>query len=103
MAQQEHQSTTHQPGSDKPESAKKHIFSFALMILLTAAAFYLVAADVVPNNWIVPLILVFAAIQVFLQLFTFMHLDQKGTAFYTIFMVVGIFIAVISAVGIIYM
>nr|WP_237446698.1 cytochrome C oxidase subunit IV family protein [Shimazuella alba] len=73
------------------------------MIAFTAAAFYIVVSDVVPSGWVIPLLLVFAAIQVFLQLFTFMHLDQKGTAFYTFFMIAGIFIAVISAVGILLM
>lgn len=87
----------------KPESASKHILSFVLMIAFTAAAFYVVASEAVPSNWIVPLLLIFAVIQVFLQLFTFMHLDQKGSAFYTFFMISGIFIAVISVVGIIYM
>jgi cytochrome c oxidase subunit 4 len=89
--------------SRKPESAMKHILSFVLMIAFTAAAFYIVVSDVVPSGWVIPLLLVFAAIQVFLQLFTFMHLDQKGTAFYTFFMIAGIFIAVISAVGILLM
>lgn len=87
----------------KPESTLKHVLSFVFMIAFTAAAFFVVVSDSVPDNWVVPLLLIFAVIQVFLQLFTFMHLDQKGTAFYTIFMIAGIFIAVISAVGILLM
>jgi cytochrome c oxidase subunit IV len=87
----------------KPESAIKHILSFIIMIAFTAAAFFVVVSDAVPDNWVVPLLLIFAVIQVFLQLFTFMHLDQKGTAFYTFFMIAGIFIAVISALGILLM
>lgn len=89
--------------SHKPDGTAKHIFAFIVMIALTAAAFYLVATDVVPENMILPLILVFAVIQVFLQLFTFMHLNQKGSAFYTIFMIAGIVIAVVSALGILLM
>lgn len=73
------------------------------MIALTAVAFYLVMGEVVPKSWILPLILFFAVIQVFLQLFTFMHLDQKGSVYYTVFMMVGLVIAVISALGIILM
>lgn len=96
-----------QPSAPKkthqPEKATKHIISFAVMILLTIAAFYLVANDVVPENRILPFILVFAVIQVFLQLFTFMHLDQKGSFFYTLFIFCGLIIAVISALGIILM
>lgn len=89
--------------SHQPESVKKHVISFVWMIALTAVAFYLVLADVVPRSWILPIILFFAVIQVFLQLFTFMHLDQKGSAYYTVFMMVGLIIAVISALGIILM
>jgi cytochrome c oxidase subunit 4 len=89
--------------SRKPESAMKHILSFVLMIAFTAAAFFLVVSDAVPSGWVVPLLLIFAVVQVFLQLFTFMHLDQKGSAYYTLFIIFGIFVAVISAVGIIYM
>ena len=70
------------------------------MIVLTAAAFYLVATEVVPEHLILPFLLVLGAIQVFLQLFTFMHLDQKGTAFYRVFIAAGLFFAVVCAVGI---
>jgi cytochrome c oxidase subunit IV len=93
--------TQHPPA--KPESAKKHMISFALMILFTLAAFYLVMQKIVPNKWLLPILLVLAALQVGLQLFTFMHLDQKGSAYYTIFILMGLWIAVISAIGIILM
>ncbi|SEN73113.1 cytochrome C oxidase subunit IV family protein [Lihuaxuella thermophila] len=103
MAGHNQQSTTNQPASRKPEGVMKHLISFAIMIVLTALAFYLVATDVVPEGWVLPLIIIFAAIQVFLQLFTFMHLDQKGSGYYTLFIMAGILIAVVSAVGIILM
>lgn len=80
-------------------STAKHLLSFGIMIVLTIAAFYLVAVDVVPKSWILPLLLVFALIQVLLQLFTFMHLDQKGSMMYVIFIFSGLLIAVVSAVG----
>lgn len=97
------QKTAQHTSPAKPESALKHILSFLLMIALTAVAFVLVMYKVVPTNMILPLILALAGIQVFLQLFTFMHLNQKGSAIYTLFMVVGIVIAVVSAVGIVLM
>ncbi|WP_044641082.1 cytochrome C oxidase subunit IV family protein [Risungbinella massiliensis] len=81
----------------------KHLLSFAVMIVLTVAAFYLVAVDVVPKSWILPLLLVFALIQVLLQFFTFMHLDQKGSLMYVIFIFSGLLIAVVSAVGMVLM
>jgi cytochrome c oxidase subunit IV len=89
--------TRHQPV--KPESAKKHLISFALMVLFTIAAFYLVMEEVVPIGWLLPILLILAALQVGLQLFTFMHLDQKGSAYYTLFIFMGLWIAVISALG----
>jgi cytochrome c oxidase subunit IV len=101
VAQQHNQGTSQHPA--KPESATKHLISFALMIVLTIAAFWLVATHTVPEHLILPLILLFAVIQVFLQLFTFMHLDQKGSAHYTLFIMLGIVIAVVSAIGIILM
>lgn len=87
----------------KKPSLLKHFLSFAFMIVLTVIAFYVVMYDVVDKSMILPLILVLASIQVLLQLFTFMHLDQKGSAYYTVFIVFGILIAVISAIGIILM
>jgi cytochrome c oxidase subunit IV len=99
VAQQVSQSSNGQ-SAHKSERVTKHLISFAVMIVLTAAAFYLVATDVAPEHLVLPVLLILGALQVFLQLFTFMHLDQKGTAFYRIFIVAGIFFAVISAVGI---
>jgi cytochrome c oxidase subunit 4 len=89
--------------ASKPASNGKHIVAFLIMIVLTAIAFYLVATDVVPNDMILPFLLILAVIQVFLQLFTFMHLSERGSAMYTLFMISGIFCGVISAVGIILM
>ncbi|SEM80845.1 cytochrome C oxidase subunit IV family protein [Lihuaxuella thermophila] len=81
----------------------KYVISFFLMILFTAIAFILVE-----RNWLSPegtfwSITILAAIQVVLQLFTFMHLDQKGQEIPIIFMGLGILIAVISVVGIVLM
>ncbi|WP_124726534.1 cytochrome C oxidase subunit IV family protein [Staphylospora marina] len=98
-----HHDTAGKPASHKPETATKHVISFVVMIVLTAAAFYLVATDVVAEHLVLPLMLILAAIQVLLQLFVFMHLDRKGSGFITAFMVLGIVIAVVSAVGIILM
>lgn len=102
MAQQVSQSSNQQ-SAHKSDRVTKHIISFAVMIVLTAAAFYLVAAEVVPEHLILPFLLVLGAIQVFLQLFTFMHLDQKGTVFYRIFIAAGLFFATLCVVGIFFM
>lgn len=87
----------------KPPSVTKHILSFVVMIVLTAIAFYLVANDVMSIQLLIPILIGLAAIQVVLQLYIFMHLDQKGQTFPIFFMVVGIAIAVISVLGILLM
>lgn len=92
-----------QPAVQKPERAWKHIFSFAIMILLTVAAFYFVTTGVLPSGLLIPALVFLAVVQVFLQLFTFMHLGQKGTGFYTFFIFSGLFVAVVSAVGVFYL
>jgi cytochrome c oxidase subunit IV len=84
----------------KSGGVAKHIISFALMIILTAIAFYLVATEAVAIQVIIPVIIGLAVLQVFLQLYIFMHLDQKGSAFPIFFIAVGIGIAIISAWGI---
>jgi len=83
--------------------AAKHIVAFVAMIILTVIAFYLVAANVITLQLLVPVLLILATIQVILQLYFFMHLDQKGSGFPILFMVAGIVIAVVSAVGILLM
>ncbi|MBA4601090.1 cytochrome C oxidase subunit IV family protein [Thermoactinomyces mirandus] len=103
MVQQQNQSSRGRAVSDKANREMKYVISFIFMILLTAAAFYLVSTGAVAEHLILPLILILATIQVFLQLFTFMHLDQKGTAFYTIFIIAGIFFAAVCVVGIVLM
>ena len=64
---------------DRHQSAlqmRKQVINFAIMIFLTFLAFAAVVADFSPN-FIKPFILLLAAIQVVLQLYTFMHMDDK--------------------------
>nr|WP_237446478.1 cytochrome C oxidase subunit IV family protein [Shimazuella alba] len=73
------------------------------MVLFTALSFYLVAYPHFTFTTTFWIILGAAVIQVFLQLYTFMHLDEKGNIMPIIFIVLGLFIGVISVVGIILM
>jgi len=87
--------------AEKPESAWRHVFSFFWMILFTAIAFVVVGSERLNPEatfWVITLL---AVLQVILQLFTFMHLNQKGYGIVIIYMAVGIFIAVVSAIGIV--
>jgi cytochrome c oxidase subunit 4 len=89
-------------GQTRPEgqeSVRKHVWSFVWMMVLTAASFIAVGMKVLPMAIVVPLIVFFACIQVVLQLFTFMHMDQKGHAIPIIFILLGVVIAVVSVIG----
>jgi cytochrome c oxidase subunit 4 len=73
------------------------------MILFTALSFYLVAYPQFNTTTTFWIILSAAFVQVFLQLYTFMHLDEKGNSMPVIFMGLGLFIAIISVIGLILM
>ena len=55
---------------------RKQVINFAIMIFLTFLAFAVVVADFSPY-FIKPIILLLAGIQVVLQLYSFMHMDDK--------------------------
>ncbi|RHW39763.1 cytochrome B6 [Lysinibacillus yapensis] len=55
---------------------RKQVINFAIMIFLTFVAFAVVVADFSPY-FIKPVILLLAGIQVVLQLYSFMHMDDK--------------------------
>ena len=87
------------PEGDDKSSLFRYILSFVWMLLFTAAAFYIVMAQVFfrPQTtlwWILAL----AVVQVILQLFTFMHLDWKHYWLIVILFALGLFIAVVSVV-----
>lgn len=103
MNQQPNTTSTPTQPAPKSSSVVKYILSFVCMIALTGAAFYIVANGVVANDMIMPMLSVLATLQVLLQLFIFMHLDQKGSKVYSVFLFLGIFIAVYSAAGMVLM
>lgn len=89
--------------TSKRERTSSYIYSFLWMILFTAIAFLLVGYQWF-NSWLTILIIIILAFaQVLFQLFTFMHLNQKGSTVFIIFFGLGAFIAVVSAVGIVLM
>lgn len=57
------------------KNMRRQVTQFAIMILLTFVAFAFVVADFKPN-FIKPLILLFAGVQVVQQLYAFMHLEE---------------------------
>ena len=57
---------------------RKQVVNFAIMIFLTFIAFAAVLADFAPS-FIAPIILLLAGVQVVLQLYAFMHLEDRST------------------------
>ena len=78
------------------EHMRKQVVNFAIMIFLTLIAFTATAMDHASATFVIPLILLLAGIQVVLQLYSFMHLEDKKTHMVGViefFMWGGIFIA----------
>lgn len=59
------------------QAMRSQVTSFAIMIFLTLIAFTSVVADF-SQYFIVPVILLLAAVQVVLQLYYFMHMNEKN-------------------------
>jgi len=80
-------------------SARNHLITFALSIVLTAIAFAAVALEQVDIKSVVPFIFLLALIQAGFQLFVWMHLDQKGHQFQRIFIGGGAFVALLAVIA----
>ncbi|WP_088005798.1 cytochrome c oxidase subunit IVB [Indiicoccus explosivorum] len=76
----------------REEEMRGQVATFALMIFLTLVAFTAVAADF-SAYYVVPTILLLAAVQVGLQLYYFMHAKEKGHGTPIFFFYGGLLIA----------
>jgi len=78
------------------EEMRMQVITFVLMIFLTIIAFIAVAYnDIFPTSFVVPFILLLAAIQVIFQFYYFMHASHKGHSMPMFFMYSAIFTAAI--------
>ncbi|GGE08068.1 hypothetical protein GCM10011571_06640 [Marinithermofilum abyssi] len=84
------------------ESAWKHVAWFVVMMILTAISFVLVGTGQMGTSMLIPAILILAALQVVIQLFTFMHLSERGSFFPLFFMGGGILVAATAIVAMLY-
>lgn len=80
---------------------RAQVTMFSLMIFLTLISFSMViafSADVVgfTKYLVIPVLMLFAAVQVGLQLFYFMHMKEKGHGIPTMFMFTGALIAFLT-------
>ena len=76
------------------KSMRDQVMMFSLMIFLTLVSFSMVVAyqaDVAgfSKYFIIPMIMLFAAVQVGLQLYYFMHMSEKGHGTPQMFMYTG--------------
>ncbi|MEI5906036.1 cytochrome c oxidase subunit IVB [Bacillus spongiae] len=77
------------------EDMRMQVISFAIMIFLTLIAFIAVAGDF--SKWfIVPFILLLAAIQVIFQLYYFMHMSHKGHEAPALFLYSGVLVGFVT-------
>ncbi|MFD1434768.1 cytochrome C oxidase subunit IV family protein [Kroppenstedtia eburnea] len=91
------------PQTGKQSGGFKYVASFVVMMLLTGLSFAAVAMNIVPQSWIIPLILALATVQVLMQFFSFMHLHLKKEAVIVSFMYSGVFLGLICAVAVAYL
>lgn len=71
---------------------RQQVTTFAVMIFLTFIAFAIVAAGL-SKDFVMPVLLLLALIQVILQFYYFMHMKHEGHGVPKIFMLSGIFLA----------
>ncbi|GAK14113.1 cytochrome C oxidase subunit IV family protein [Geomicrobium sp. JCM 19039] len=81
------------------EEQRIQYIAFAFMIVLTLLAFIAVGADLLPAAFAVSFIIVLAVIQMFLQLYYFMHLREKDHGWANTFMVTGLFLVIPTIVA----
>ncbi|MBY0144614.1 cytochrome c oxidase subunit IVB [Neobacillus niacini] len=78
------------------EEMKQQVVSFALMIFLTLIAFAAVAMKGASAWFVVPFILLLAAVQVVFQLYYFMHMKHKGHEAPSMFLYSGLLVGLIT-------
>jgi cytochrome c oxidase subunit IV len=86
------------------KSMRNQVTMFSLMIFLALISFTMVMAynsDVVgfSKYLVIPTLLLFAAVQVGLQFYYFMHMNEKGHGFASMFMYSGILLAFVMLLG----
>ncbi|MBM7598714.1 cytochrome c oxidase subunit 4 [Virgibacillus halotolerans] len=85
------------------EELKKHLISFALMIVFTVIAFVIVASESMEKMFVIPLIIIMAVVQVGFQFYYFMHLKERGHEMPAVMIYGGVWCALLTlaALGVI--
>ncbi|MDY0408075.1 cytochrome c oxidase subunit IVB [Virgibacillus soli] len=83
------------------EEMKRHMISFALMIVATLIAFTIVATGVMDRMFAVFFLLTLATIQVAFQFIYFMHMKDKGHGLPIVMIVGGSWAAFLTIFGLV--
>lgn len=78
------------------EEMRKHLISFALMIVFTVLAFVIVATEAMEPMFAIPLIIIMAIVQVAFQFYYFMHLKEKGHEMAAVMIYGGLWAALLA-------
>jgi len=78
---------------ERTKEMRIQMISFGLMIFLTFIAFALVALEI-DKNFVIPIVIGLAFLQVVLQFYYFMHMKDKGHEFAKLFILVGMYFAI---------
>jgi len=79
--------------ADRSREMQLQLTSFALMIFLTLIAFGAVMAELMPHWAAGGFLIIMAIVQVYLPLYMFMHMNNKGNTWIKVMMALGIFVA----------
>lgn len=79
--------------ADRSREMQLQLISFGLMIFLTLIAFGAVMAELMPHWAAGGFLVIMAIVQVYLQLYMFMHMNNKGNTWIKVMMGLGIFVA----------
>lgn len=80
------------------EEMKKHLISFAMMIIATLIAFAIVASGIMSKMYAIPVLILLAVIQVAFQFYYFMHLKEKGHEMAALLIYGGVWVAFMAIV-----
>ena len=79
--------------AERSRETQLQLISFALMIVLTLIAFGAVMAELMPHWADGGFLIIMAIVQVYLQLYMFMHMNNKGNTWIKVMMGLGVFVA----------
>ncbi|UOQ47986.1 cytochrome c oxidase subunit IVB [Gracilibacillus caseinilyticus] len=84
----------------RKEEMKQQVITFALMIVFTLISFAMVLAEL-DRLFVIPVILVLAAVQVGFQLYYFMHMSHKGHELPALMFYGGVFAAFLTILALV--